>query len=40
MQQGDGANTSDGVKAFEQENLDLHANLEDLCRAHLVKEQK
>ncbi|CAL9073187.1 unnamed protein product [Musa textilis] len=33
--QGNGANTSDGVKAFEQENLDLHANLEDLCRAHL-----
>ncbi|CAL9082536.1 unnamed protein product [Musa acuminata var. zebrina] len=33
--QDDGANTSDGVKAFEQENPDLHANLEDLCRAHL-----
>ncbi|WOK93163.1 hypothetical protein Cni_G01856 [Canna indica] len=32
---GDAAAISEGIEAFEHDDLDSHANLEDLCRSHL-----
>lgn len=38
MQKGDPV-VSECPEAFQHDNHDSHASLEDLCRSHLVKEQ-